>query len=29
MTIPTRPLTVTVNGRRHGPMDVPEGLMRL
>jgi aerobic-type carbon monoxide dehydrogenase small subunit (CoxS/CutS family) len=29
MTIPTRPLTVTVNGRRHGPMDVPEGLMMI
>ena len=29
MTIPTRPLTVTINGRRHGPMDVPEGLMMI
>ena len=28
-TIPTRPLTVTINGRRHGPMDVPEGLMMI
>lgn len=23
----TRPLTLTVNGRRHGPLDIPEGLM--
>ena len=29
MTIPTRPLTVTINGRRHGPTDVPEGLMMI
>jgi len=29
MTIPTRSLTVTINGRRHGPMDVPEGLMMI
>ena len=29
MTIPTRPLTVTINGRQHGPMDVPEGLMMI
>jgi len=24
MTLPTRPLTVTINGRRYGPIDVPE-----
>jgi aerobic-type carbon monoxide dehydrogenase small subunit (CoxS/CutS family) len=29
MTLPTRPLTVTINGRRYGPMDVPEGLMMI
>ena len=29
MTIPIRPLTVTINGRQHGPMDVPEGLMMI
>jgi aerobic-type carbon monoxide dehydrogenase small subunit (CoxS/CutS family) len=23
----TRPLTLTVNGRQHGPLDIPEGLM--
>jgi aerobic-type carbon monoxide dehydrogenase small subunit (CoxS/CutS family) len=29
MTLPTRPLTVTINGRRYGPIDVPEGLMMI
>ncbi len=29
MSLPTRKLTVTVNGRRHGPLDVPEGLMMI
>ncbi len=29
MTLPTRPLTVTINGRRHGPMDVPVGMMMI
>jgi aerobic-type carbon monoxide dehydrogenase small subunit (CoxS/CutS family) len=27
MSIPTRPLTVTVNGTTHGPLDVPVGMM--
>ena len=26
MTLPTRPLSVTINGRRYGPIDVPEGM---
>ena len=29
MSVPTRPLTVTINGRQHGPMDVPEGMMMI
>jgi aerobic-type carbon monoxide dehydrogenase small subunit (CoxS/CutS family) len=29
MTLPTRPLTVTINGKVHGPIDVPEGLMMI
>lgn len=29
MAIKTRPLTLTVNGVRHGPLDVPEGMMLL
>ena len=29
MTLPTRPLTVTVNGQRLGPIDVPEGMMMI
>ena len=29
MTLATRPLTVTINGRRYGPIDVPEGLMMI
>jgi aerobic-type carbon monoxide dehydrogenase small subunit (CoxS/CutS family) len=29
MSLPTRPLTVTINGRRHGPIDVPVGMMML
>jgi aerobic-type carbon monoxide dehydrogenase small subunit (CoxS/CutS family) len=29
MSVVTRPLTVTINGRRHGPIDVPEGMMMI
>src|SRR5260370_8827977 len=29
MTRPTRALTVAINGRRYGPIDVPEGLMMI
>jgi aerobic-type carbon monoxide dehydrogenase small subunit (CoxS/CutS family) len=29
MSLPTRNLTVTINGRRHGPVDVPEGMMMI
>jgi aerobic-type carbon monoxide dehydrogenase small subunit (CoxS/CutS family) len=29
MIPPTRPLTVTINGRRYGAMDVPEGIMMI
>jgi aerobic-type carbon monoxide dehydrogenase small subunit (CoxS/CutS family) len=29
MSLPTRPLTLWINGRRYGPIDVPEGLMTL
>ena len=29
MKFATRPLTVTINGRRHGPMDVPVGMMMI
>ena len=29
MTLLTRPLTVTIKGRRHGPIDVPQGLMMI
>jgi aerobic-type carbon monoxide dehydrogenase small subunit (CoxS/CutS family) len=29
MNLPTRPLTVTINGRRHGPIDVPVGMMMI
>lgn len=29
MNLPTRKLTVTINGRRYGPMDVPEGMMMI
>jgi aerobic-type carbon monoxide dehydrogenase small subunit (CoxS/CutS family) len=29
MTLPTRPLTVTINGRRYGPIDVPVGMMMI
>src|SRR5262245_66635060 len=29
MTLPTRPLTVTINGKLHGPIDVPEGMMMI
>jgi aerobic-type carbon monoxide dehydrogenase small subunit (CoxS/CutS family) len=29
MSLPTRKVTVTINGKRHGPLDVPEGLMMI
>ncbi|GKQ52097.1 (2Fe-2S)-binding protein [Bradyrhizobium sp. Ce-3] len=29
MSLPTRPLAVTINGHRRGPIDVPEGLMMI
>jgi aerobic-type carbon monoxide dehydrogenase small subunit (CoxS/CutS family) len=29
MSLPTRPLTVTINGRRYGPIDVPVGMMMI
>lgn len=29
MTINYKPLTITVNGEKHGPTDVPEGLMMM
>src|SRR5262249_31289040 len=29
MSLPTRKLTLTINGRRHDPLDVPEGMMML
>ena len=29
MSLPTRPLTVTINGKQHGPLDVPEGMMMI
>ena len=29
MSLPTRKLTVTINGQRRGPMDVPEGMMMI
>jgi aerobic-type carbon monoxide dehydrogenase small subunit (CoxS/CutS family) len=29
MSLPTRPLTVTINGRHHGPIDVPVGMMMI
>ncbi len=29
MSLPTRKLTVTVNGRTYGPLDVPEGMMMI
>ena len=29
MSLPTRPLTLTINGRRRGPIDVPEGMMMI
>jgi aerobic-type carbon monoxide dehydrogenase small subunit (CoxS/CutS family) len=29
MSLPSRKLTVTINGRRHGPIDVPEGMMMI
>jgi aerobic-type carbon monoxide dehydrogenase small subunit (CoxS/CutS family) len=29
MSHPTRPLTLTINGTQHGPIDVPEGMMMI
>ena len=29
MSLPTRPLTLTINGTQHGPIDVPEGMMMI
>ena len=29
MSLPTRKVTVTINGKRHGPIDVPEGMMMI
>jgi aerobic-type carbon monoxide dehydrogenase small subunit (CoxS/CutS family) len=29
MSLATRPLTVTINGKQHGPLDVPEGMMMI
>ena len=29
MSLPTRKVTVTINGKRHGPLDVPEGMMMI
>jgi aerobic-type carbon monoxide dehydrogenase small subunit (CoxS/CutS family) len=29
MSLPTRKVTVTINGRSHGPIDVPEGMMMI
>jgi aerobic-type carbon monoxide dehydrogenase small subunit (CoxS/CutS family) len=29
MSLQTRPLTVTINGKQHGPIDVPEGMMMI
>ena len=29
MSLPTRKVTVTINGKQHGPIDVPEGLMMI
>jgi aerobic-type carbon monoxide dehydrogenase small subunit (CoxS/CutS family) len=29
MTLPLRPVTVTINGRTYGPIDVPEGMMMI
>jgi aerobic-type carbon monoxide dehydrogenase small subunit (CoxS/CutS family) len=29
MTVTTRPLTVTINGQQHGPLDVPEDMMMI
>jgi aerobic-type carbon monoxide dehydrogenase small subunit (CoxS/CutS family) len=29
MSLPSRPLTLTINGRRHGPIEVPEGMMMI
>ncbi|MBV8187751.1 MAG: (2Fe-2S)-binding protein [Alphaproteobacteria bacterium] len=29
MSLPARKVTLTINGHRHGPLDVPEGMMML
>ena len=29
MSLPSRPLTLTINGERHGPIEVPEGMMMI
>ena len=29
MSLPTRPLSVTVNGTKHGPLQVPDGMMMI
>ena len=29
MSLPTRPLTLIINGQRHGPIDVPQGMMMI
>jgi aerobic-type carbon monoxide dehydrogenase small subunit (CoxS/CutS family) len=29
MSLPTRPLTVTINGRKRGPLEVPESMMMI
>jgi aerobic-type carbon monoxide dehydrogenase small subunit (CoxS/CutS family) len=29
MSLATRPLTVTINGKQHGPLDVPDGMMMI
>jgi Aerobic-type carbon monoxide dehydrogenase, small subunit CoxS/CutS homologs len=29
MSLPTHPLTLTINGRRYGPIEVPEGMMMI
>jgi aerobic-type carbon monoxide dehydrogenase small subunit (CoxS/CutS family) len=29
MSLPSRPLTLTINGRPHGPIEVPDGMMMI
>ncbi|HXU59876.1 MAG TPA: (2Fe-2S)-binding protein, partial [Verrucomicrobiae bacterium] len=29
MSLPLRPLTLTINGQPYGPIDVPEGMMMI